>query len=104
TVLSTESDAVVIFEVELSRNACVDFEIQYGVSGSAINGVHYNSLQSGSFTIPQGQSSVTVSFSLQQNALAEADKFLQIALKGTTTPGAKMTLAAQSYQTHTILD
>ena len=78
-----EGAGVLSLGIVLSRSTCADTSIEYGAySESGVVGTHFSSSVSGSVTIPKGQKTANINFSILQNALSESEKTLFISLRG----------------------
>lgn len=102
-----EGDTGAQFTIQLSGPACVDMKVAYGVAGTAESGVHYSGALSGVATIPQGATSVSVSYDVLNNAVAEdKEKRLSFYLQGAIASGPQVVTSSVSNTSlvHTYLD
>lgn len=91
-----EGSGAVNLGVSLTKTACADMQVEYGnymTSGTVVGG-HVSAGVSGSVTIPKGQKTATISFSILQNAVSETEKSVFIFLRGGKDTRQKVALGA----------
>ncbi|MFM6930498.1 MAG: RCC1 domain-containing protein [Bdellovibrio sp.] len=100
-----EGSGSVNLVVSLTKRACFNTQIEYGYySGTGVIGTHFSAEVAGTVTIPKGQKTATISFSILQNALQESEKTLFITLRGAKGTKQKITLKENSSKQILITD
>lgn len=102
----TEGSGVLNLGISLTKKACTDMQVEYGyyVTSGTVIGTHVSSAVSGIVTIPKGQKTATISFSILQNAVSETEKAVFISLRGGKNTKQKINLKANSVKGILIAD
>lgn len=94
-----ETSGAASFSISLSNVAAGDVSVPFSVSGSATSGSDY-AISSSPVVIPAGQTSATISISLSDDSLPEADETVIVTLENPTGAG----LGTSTQSVLTILD